>query len=140
MRSLVVSIALIVSACGGDSFIQTGEYDVSSFFIQDDFLGQTGKESVTIWDIQEKNGKYTITVMGGPNKATGNVDDDSLVIYKEQELSCGGVTSFSATITPRNKSTTEFTGVANIVIDMCALDNLEPQTLFVEAYLVGDKR
>lgn len=141
MRSLIVSLALAITACGGDPFIQTGDYDVSSFFVRDDFLGQAGKESTTVWTIEEKDGKYTITVMNGPKDASGSVDNDSLTIYKEEELSCGGTTSFSATVTPRGDNNAEFTGVANLAIDLCALEHLgETQTLFVEAHLVGEKK
>lgn len=130
--------ALLTSACGSsNSFLKPGDYRVSSFFVRDDFLGQAGKESATIWSIEGKNNKYTITIMGGTKDATGSVDGEHLFIYKEETMECGGKVIYAATITPHGDDNDQFTGTANLTIDLCLLDS--PETLFVEAHLVGER-
>jgi len=136
MRSLVL-ISLILSGCGS-SFIEPGEYNVSSYFIQDDFLAQAGQESTTIWDIAEHSGTYTVTIMGGAKGAVGTVEDGRLTIYKEDEVECGGKTSYSATIALLEGITNQFSGTANMTVDLCFLD--ESQTLYIEAHLIGERR
>lgn len=137
MRFILLFVCAINSGCGG-SLLEPGEYEVSSFFVRDDLLIQAGTESSSIWKFeQSESNSYLVTIMGGTKGAIGVESNGAIIVSKEQELSCGGKTSFYASITLREGSSNQFKGMSNLTIDLCSL-NLQ-QKLFVEAHLVGEK-
>ena len=136
-QAKLLFVCTVISGCGG-SLLEPGEYEVSSFFVRDDLLTQAGTESTSIWRFDQiQDTVYLVTVMGGPKGAIGIESNDVLVISKEQDLSCGGQSTFYSTISLREGSSNQFKGMSNLTIDLCSLNT--QQQLVVEAHLVGEK-
>jgi len=129
MRYLLV-LGLLVSSCGGQ-LLEPGEYEVSSFFVQDDYLGNTGEEVITIWAIEEKDEGYTVTVMGVVKDAQGSVLDGHISIVKEVDSLCDKKTTFVADITPHEDSNTRFTGTSSLEINSC------DSSLLTRSHVIG---
>lgn len=135
MKHIITSAVLLatLTACGGP-LLEPGDYTVSSFFVQDDYLAQAGTESVTTWTIEEKDGKYTVTIMGREKDVPGQIDDGSIILSKEYDHPCGG-TTFFADITPHDESNEEFTGLSSRSISVC-----DGPSLLTKAHLVGNRK
>lgn len=128
------TLSFLAASCGG-SLLESGDYTVSSFFVEDNYRGKVGEEIITVWTIKEKDDSYNVTVMGEVKDAHGSIKDGTININKKTTNSCDRDTVFSAKITPHEESNTRFTGISILEINTC-----ENFSLRTEAHLIGEIR
>lgn len=119
MKVFVMVCLLSCIACGGNSLLNSGTYNVRVEYTYDSWpYSMAGQTTQATWKISEDNAEYKLDVVDGSQDLPGTEIDERVIFEKDQlqvTSGCENGQTFLLILYP-NKNGNEFNGYGQITV------------------------